>query len=1730
MTILDANFLNYNSNSFEVTNDQLYLKYDSDSGLIMTPSGLSISFGSGILNIDDKIGLNILTEDWNIGSIYRITGVLDPIENLDIANKQFVVNSIDAVEHPDIGTDNGQFICWDNLKYRPILTDDIYYDKLNHRIGFHTINPRGIIDIRGSLVNEAIAGTASATSEQDSTHNADKAFDNNNGTLWGNNNTIPVTLQYDFGSGITKIINTYSITFNNNIIGWENYDFSPNNWILKGSIDGSEWDTLDTRINEGWNDNKTKIYICNNITPYRFYAIEITDNKGTVDNFVGVVEFQLYSDNAFGIIVSENGFVGFGTDQPARKIEIIDYKQSQLRLTYESAVNYTDLFTNIDGDFEINPSIGNIKLLKNLKTDRWINSETNTFIGIDVIGDNSLIHNTGSDGYFNTIYGNNAGYSITSGYSNVIIGYNAAYDIQSSFQNIIIGKDAAYHITSSYNNISIGAYSLFSITQGYHNLSLGTNSGFSNTIGNNNINIGTDTNYFNEEGNNNTIIGYQAGKGTSLHNKTGNVFIGYQTGYNEIGSNKLYIANSDTLTPLIKGDFSLSQLYINNTLGINNNDPKRNLDIFNTVDPQIRLTHTIDDKFVDLQSDSLGNLLFKPSSGFIGLNTIPETTIDIIGTAFLLPIPDTQLSDSLFKTSQLSTYIDGGALHFKVKDSSDVLHNFRYKTIEELALGSTHLTSNAWGELDSNYNFPGWTYITTDRVAHDGCFEITSNSPGSTEYITTEYIPINPFKKYSLTGWFKSIGAISNGFIYAGFIAYDKDKNRIGQENYLHNLNTETTLSQILEDGDTEIHLTDVSNWDNSSTIENRYMAVFDDPYYSNLGTYYYTQKIAIYNEGSVNGSTNTITLSIPWDQGTINTGTPIANTRIQNNYDYDVIQAEQIPNTWEFRSSGIVTGISESIEDNNAKFKPATAFIRQTVLETNQENIYTIHMDGFETKVEINEFIDKNYPQLRLTNIFDSYYTDLTTDQYGYLTILPSNKRVGINTLYPSNNPLEIFDDSTDYQLRLTNVMDTGFIELGSDVNGNLMINTSSGNILTNNNFGIGIITTLNRKFDVVDDTNPQIRASHTENLHYAEFQVDSSGYLDIITSGNIISTSSKFGIGGIQPTRNFEIFDNSNPQLKLTQTESNNFVEFQVDSDSNLNITPNLGLVSILSKLDILKSSGSQLELIQLTDTNFANFRVNNSGNLYIIASGDDVIIENKVNIINDSDNQLELIHTNGSKYSNFKVDSSGNLIINVSNQIISTSSKLNLTHSTEPQLELIQVANTSFAEFQVDNSGILNISTSGANVNILNKLKLTDNSNPQLQLIQDGNNFVEFQLDGSGDLNIDVNNGIINTGSITLTTLIATTLQLGTTSTITSILDEDNLNSDSDVALATQQSIKAYVDNIISGENIWNRVLTTLKPATDNDNLNIGSGILNSGSLGINILTSPARKVEILDDANPQLRLTQEDAVNFAEFQVNDDGTLYLRTSNNTIVPFINQDNFGSSTLRWNISSYNINTTTLQLGTTKIITSILDENDLNSDSDVALATQQSIKAYVDDTITGGNLWKRTSTTLEPNNDNDNLDIGTGILNSGYIGINMVSASSRRIEVLDNTNPQIRLTHTVNTDFVDLKVDTDGYLTFITSGNTILPGTNNDKLGSSSLRWDLFSHNVQINGNITHTGTNIGFLGATPVAQQSALTSADGSTVDTTYGTEEQDVIQNLVTRVAELEAVLQAFGLIA
>ncbi len=103
---------------------------------------------------------------------------------------------------------------------------------------------------------------------------------------------------------------------------------------------------------------------------------------------------------------------------------------------------------------------------------------------------------------------------------------------------------------------------------GLDNVFVGYESGYSNTTGDFNTELGSSSGYINQGGSQNTNVGYQSGySGTT---GASNIKIGHQSGYGETGSNKLYIDNSSSSTPLISvSDFTADDLIINGGLILN---------------------------------------------------------------------------------------------------------------------------------------------------------------------------------------------------------------------------------------------------------------------------------------------------------------------------------------------------------------------------------------------------------------------------------------------------------------------------------------------------------------------------------------------------------------------------------------------------------------------------------------------------------------------------------------------------------------------------------------------------------------------------------------------------------------------------------------------------------------------------------------------------------------------------------------------------------------------------------------------------------------------------------------------------------------------------------------------------------------------------------------------------------------------------------------------------------
>jgi hypothetical protein len=181
-------------------------------------------------------------------------------------------------------------------------------------------------------------------------------------------------------------------------------------------------------------------------------------------------------------------------------------------------------------------------------------------------GARSLELNT--TGHSNTANGSFALTSNTTGFENTANGVSALGDNTTGSNNTANGYWALNNNTTGSNNTANGFESLRSNVFGDYNTANGTQALYSAYLGSNSTAYGYQALYSNEVGNQNTAIGTQA-----LYNAQGsrNVALGYKAGYFETGSNRLYIANSDTTTPLIYGNFSAPSLTLNATTAINGN-------------------------------------------------------------------------------------------------------------------------------------------------------------------------------------------------------------------------------------------------------------------------------------------------------------------------------------------------------------------------------------------------------------------------------------------------------------------------------------------------------------------------------------------------------------------------------------------------------------------------------------------------------------------------------------------------------------------------------------------------------------------------------------------------------------------------------------------------------------------------------------------------------------------------------------------------------------------------------------------------------------------------------------------------------------------------------------------------------------------------------------------------------------------------------------------------------
>lgn len=301
-----------------------------------------------------------------------------------------------------------------------------------------------------------------------------------------------------------------------------------------------------------------------------------------------------------------------------------------------------------------------------------------------------------------------------------------------------------------------------------------------------------------------------------------------------------------------------------------------------------------------------------------------------------------------------------------IKIESDKIESSVSKNYQMVGSRGEQLVTNGNGLLGDNTNFSMLTF--------DGA--VANNSPGSFTYptlstyitpFTDEFIPVDTSKRYTLSLDAKTKNGLARLFGFLNF--YDADKNQVF--NYHHSYVTGTTvaLTQEIKNGDTVIHLSDVSGW--KSEASHTYIMLWN---YANSFGYAYppetytrnTYNISTANNAPVDGAidyaNNTVTLQSPWTSGTIPAGTYVSQGRTGSTYKY---LFNVIPTTEWKTYEGAIDGVDYTGGNKDYMFPPGVAYAKIGFLW----NLNSVADQIWATNITLRDTTVDNELATRLTN-----------------------------------------------------------------------------------------------------------------------------------------------------------------------------------------------------------------------------------------------------------------------------------------------------------------------------------------------------------------------------------------------------------------------------------------------------------------------------------------------------------------------------------------------------------------------------------------------------------------------------------------------------------------------------------------------------------------------------------------------------------------------------------------
>lgn len=193
-------------------------------------------------------------------------------------------------------------------------------------------------------------------------------------------------------------------------------------------------------------------------------------------------------------------------------------------------------------------------------------SQANIILRNQTGTDSSIHMRPGYEGCYSVYIGENSGRCevLMAPTYNVALGHRALESIRKSVGNVAVGAFALNKVTneSSWGNVGIGEYAGTDIVQGVDNVLIGRQAGAIRS-GNYNVEIGAGVGDGQYHGDYNVVVGHNAGRCSNNVGGSYNVYIGYNAGSLFNANNQLAIEPSNSVYPLIGGDFSTDQLNLN---------------------------------------------------------------------------------------------------------------------------------------------------------------------------------------------------------------------------------------------------------------------------------------------------------------------------------------------------------------------------------------------------------------------------------------------------------------------------------------------------------------------------------------------------------------------------------------------------------------------------------------------------------------------------------------------------------------------------------------------------------------------------------------------------------------------------------------------------------------------------------------------------------------------------------------------------------------------------------------------------------------------------------------------------------------------------------------------------------------------------------------------------------------------------------------------------------------